>query len=193
LKKFEFNGAKKLIDKKSKILQLFLEEFRLHPGATLIDYYKLFFQACFGSGHMVRFPQQAYAFLEKEWLEVERLEPVLWQNVEYLDSFVRVNFIFLKHFNVSLSDFFQIFVQGTRQKVQMKKDEFEEHWNLAQEILQTGPFFKKLDRQEASQIERRVHEQQFMVHHSEFYCSFYHPHYRLFPKPLFEEWVKTKL
>ena len=176
-----------------KMIQLFREEFRLHPGAQLVDYYKVLFQACFGSSHMVRVPQQAYASLEKEWLEAQHKEPILWQEVIYLDAFVRVNFSCLRYFKIDLSTFFTVFLRGTRQETIVQKEDFANHWELAKTVLKKEKIFKHLKWDQESNIEKRVREQQFLLHHSPFYRKHYHPHYRLLPQTLLNELITQSI
>jgi hypothetical protein len=170
-----------------KIKKIILSEYELHPQATLIDYYKLFFQGSFGPGHFIESEEKARNFLQKELASATSFENHLYQDVSFLGKFYRINLAIIKYQLVSFEDFFEGFIKSSQAAPNLSYDEWLNHWQQIESILKKSSV-KITDFDEASHHLSELFEQKnYLVSHSIIYRKKYNPHYRLFSERQFNK------
>ena len=170
-----------------KILNLALSEYKLHPQAALIDYYKLFFQGVFGPGHFIKSKEKARNFLQKELASATSFENHLFQDVSFHDRFYRINLAVIKYQLVSFEDFFESFIKSCQAASMLSYDEWLYHWQQIESIIKKSSV-KITDFDEASHYLRKLFKQEnYLVSHSTIYQKKYNPHYRIFSERQFNK------
>ncbi len=170
-----------------RVRKLILSEYELHSQATLIDYYKLFFQGTFGPGHFIESEEKAKNSLQKELASATSFENHLYQNVSFLGKFYRINLAVIKYQLVSFEDFFEGFIKSSQAAPKLSYDEWLDHWQQIESILKKSSV-KITDFDEASHHLRKLFEQKnYLVSHSIIYRKRYNPHYRLFGEKQFNK------
>ena len=162
-------------------------EFSLHPEATLIDYYKLFFQATFGPKHFMLDEISAKNWLKQELASAQSFEPLLFQCISYKRTFYRVNLAVILRKLVSPADFLAGFIASSLEDIPLAKNIWIEEWQQIEQILQKSPL-KIEDFEEASRkLQNQLNAGDMVVSHSSVFRQTYHPHYRLFNETEFKK------
>lgn len=163
------------------------DELSRHPGAHLVDLYKYFFQDVFGPGHLVTNPSGAEAYLEQELSTMTESEPFKYQELNYVNQFVRVNLSVIQTGEVSKSDFLLAFLQSARDFTLPDVSSWRREWTEIVRIIEKNrpglPGFPE----EARQIDSLLQSGSFVVHHSADYIRLYQPHYRIIHRKHFKE------
>ena len=164
--------------KVDRIEELINSEFKLHPKAQLIDYYKLFFQGTFGPGHIISSKSSARKFLQNELRESSIFEEIDYQNISYINKFYRVNLNVINKGKISFDDFLDAFLQSTELKNEISFEEWIEEWkNIEKQIFMMKIPIENIKQQSSELLEIIKNEQ--LVSHSNIYRANYSPHYRL--------------
>ena len=161
-----------------KIKRLIKSEFKLHPEAQLIDYYKLFFQDAFGPEHIITDRVLVRNFLQNELDKAYIFEESDYQNISYINEFYRVNLNVINKGMISFNDFLDIFLKSAELKNKMSHNEWMESWkNIEQQILIMEIPLENIE-QQAAELWKIIESKQ-LVRHSDIYRTAYSPHYRL--------------
>ncbi|MCF7793582.1 MAG: hypothetical protein K9N09_09435 [Candidatus Cloacimonetes bacterium] len=173
-----------------QILKTAEQESDLHPKATLIDFYKLFFQAVFGPGHFIKNEEAAKIFLQQELASAKSFEDYLYQKITCKKTFYRVNLKVVKQKLVCQKDFLQGFLRSSRFKSEISYQDWASEWKQIESFLKKSSL-KITDFEEASrQLERNFKNRKYVISHSQIYRESYFPHYRLFTE---KEFIKFGL
>lgn len=164
---------------KNQIRKILFTEYYLHPQATLIDYYKLFYQSYFGPAHFIKDKQAAFNFLKKEYAEMKDFELHLMQKIGYKNKFYRVNLALIKKGWVNPEEFFAAFYRSTLLKTEISKQRWQSIWVKIEKLIvkeiNNLPDYKN----HSSLIKSKLSEGQSLFSHSKVYHDLYHPHYRI--------------
>ncbi len=162
-------------------------EHDLHPQATLIDYYKLFFQATFGPNHYIHDPDAALDSLTRELASAKSFEAHLYQKIGLQNTFYRVNLKVIHQKLICQADFFTAFLRSSKFKTSTSLDQWASQWNQIEAALKKSPF-KIYDFEEASRcLEHCVTHKNYILSHSDIYRRIYQPHYRIFTEMEFKK------
>jgi hypothetical protein len=165
----------------SRIIALIEEEYKRHPLAGYIDFYKLFFQGTFGPGHFVESASSA-----RKWLEEELLgdtTPYGVQDIGYHSNFLRVGIEVIRDGIISLDKYLELFITTACAPVEYAK-EWVIEWKLIDVILTSRIVF---DETERASLLKRLTEGTFLCSHTVRYRDTYHPHYRVLRADLWQE------
>jgi hypothetical protein len=164
------------------IIVIATQEYKHHPLANLIDYYKLFFQAYYGQGHFVSNEVAAKLKLEIEMQKMQSHYHPYIQDISNRNGLYRVSLDTVKKQIVSLDDFLMIFLHGQEYNVIWQN--WTENWMNIQKML-LGLYPRLNDKQHIN-LCREVIENKAMISHSDTYKSAYDPHYRVMHLSEFE-------
>ena len=160
------------------IVKLIKSEFKLHPKAQLIDYYKLFFQGTFGPEHIISNKNSAIEFLKNELEESPIFEEIDYQNISYINEFYRVNINIINKGMITFDDFMDAFLKSAKIEKEISYKEWLEEWgNIENQILLMKIPIENIE-QQSSELWNIIKNEQ-IISHSNIYRSTYFPHYRL--------------
>lgn len=173
----------------SEVEKLIQQEHNLHPRAELIDYYKLYFQAICGPGHLIENEESAALFLRKELSESRINNEPLFQDISFSGfDFCRVNLKLIRLKLIKEEVFLNLFIESalsSKNRLISQKEWLEiEELIKGIQVIKTG--YEKQKQSLNSQISFR---QIRIPRHSKVFRITYRPHYRLIRKSLLEEWM----
>jgi hypothetical protein len=159
-------------------------EFVLYPKATLIDYYKLFYQGTFGPGHIIADKQTAYEFLVKETTESRNTEIPFVQDISFINPYCRVSLEIIDKKLIDIDEFFDLLLESCDVQNVISPIEWNEAWIDIENIL-----FQILPKLNEPEIVKKLHDSLYgdkfpLFRHSEVFRGIYKPHYRLIRKDL---------
>jgi len=173
-----------------KIKNLILAEFKRHPEATLIDYYKMFFQGTFGPAHLLSNREKAFAYLKNEVENNTEFEELLWQDVSFFNIFFRVNLKIVKENIISVEEFFHLFSDSTKLKKKISAEEWKREWGKISNLILKLKLPLKNVRQDLELLANAFRDKKYLFHHSKIYNRIYHPHYRIIGEEQFKKIAK---
>ncbi|MBW6516520.1 MAG: hypothetical protein K0B81_07910 [Candidatus Cloacimonetes bacterium] len=167
---------------RDEALDLIKIEYNLHPAAELIDYYKLFYQALYGPGHLITNESEAYSYLHEELLQFQGNQEPYVQDLSLSgNDFCRVNLQVILDKMISEIDYFDLFLQSARD--QTSTDGYNKYWyeieKLIKEIGVLGKVFEEQEKILKSCLDSAV---VYSPRHSDIFRQNYNPHYRLIRK-----------
>lgn len=165
-------------------------EFVLFPKATLIDYYKLFFQGTFGPGHIIDDRESAYQALLSEYTGSSRSELPFVQDISFINPYCRISLEVIEKQMLSVEEFTDILMGSCHVLTPITPVEWNEAWQDIQEIL-----FVILPKLHDKKLVTLIHEQSYgdripIFRHSDTFRNSYNPHYRLIRKDLIPNYIK---
>lgn len=171
----------------SRIINLAEQEAALHPQASLIDYYKLFFQGTFGPAHFIAIEAEAREFLHRELASATSFEEHYYQDVSFIGKFYRVNLKVIADQLVSPEDFFSAFLRSSKFESRITNIDWMQIWQRIEAALKKSSL-KISDFEEASsRLQIAFRQNKLSFSHSRIYHQLYQPHYRLLSE---EEFLK---
>ncbi len=176
---------------KDKIIKkLITDEFRLHPEAELVDYYKLFYQGTFGPEHIIKDENIAYNFLKKEIKNNAIFEKEFYQDIGYLNKFYRVNLKVVKDGIISLDALFHAFLNSRKLEKTITRKECRQEWDLIRKIILEMNVLKKNPKDQIALFQKKIETNGLYFHHSKTFQEKYNPHYRVISQ---KEFAKLKI
>ena len=159
-----------------------MKEFAIHPDAELIDYYKLFFQAIYGPGHLIDSREQARFYLQTELRQFEGNEEPHIQDISYAGrDYCRVNLQVIKKGLIGEDDFLERFINSVRDPNDGTC--FIEVWDVLAELIGNLEIPDDDYVQQLAQLQKMLRPGRLLhPSHSYSYKQAYNPHYRLIRK-----------
>ncbi|HNX00926.1 MAG TPA: hypothetical protein PLE74_11995 [Candidatus Cloacimonadota bacterium] len=159
-------------------------EFVLYPKATLIDYYKLFYQGTFGPGHIIENREIAYKALVQEIKGSSQSELPFVQDISFLNPYCRVSLEVLEKKMIGEETFMDMLMESCKVLRPITAIEWNEAWQEIEEIL-----FQILPKLYDKKLVKMLHDEMYgdkipLFRHSELFRETYKPHYRLIRKDL---------
>ncbi len=161
-----------------KINQLILQEYSQHPKAQLVDYYKLFFQANFGTEHFISDKISTEKKLQKELEQLTFSNFPLLQNIGYKTSIYRVSLKLIAEKFITFEPFLKAFLNSSFAIDSKQKNEWQKEWQKIQNTIFSMNLPLKNVEADLQIIKTAIREFT-SVHHSKIYKKHYNPHYRL--------------
>jgi len=150
-------------------------ERRLHPAATLRDYYKLFFQSFYGPGHFIEDTDTARRFIEQELRLMKQDYLPLVQDISNGAGYHRVSLSVLTRQLISLEAFAALFVSSVKPIYQ--SDEWSKQW-LAIEVFLCSTY-PELAAEKERLFCHKALSGNLLIRHSDNFRLTYTPHYRV--------------
>jgi len=157
----------------------------LHPQACLQDWYKLFFQAWFGPGHLITDEAAARVWLLYELAGALNYDDPLWQPIG--TDYGRVHLGAWKMRGVSVDVLLQGFVASAGKPPLGSLAAWKELWLKVTVWLMREGLATSQD--STHEVVTAALENGATVHHSKHYHQLYQPHYRVLSV---EQWKQIK-
>ena len=167
--------------------------FLKYPEATLQDIYKGSFQDVFGPAHLLTNREAVENYINREMETAESLEgedyvPCGWQG-----NFYQVNLKVIADGRIPMDDFVDAFMASANgidtTLTQAWLEEWEELQQATRKIVPHLQGFKE----DSTLLANLLKQGKYVVHHSRKFNQYYHPHYRIIRRDLFEKKIFPKL
>lgn len=167
--------------------------FLKYPEATLQDIYKGSFQDVFGPAHLLTNREAVENYINREIETAESLEgedyvPCGWQG-----NFYQVNLKVIADGRIPMDDFVDAFMASANgidtTLTQAWLEEWEELQQATRKIVPHLQGFKE----DSTLLANLLKQGKYVVHHSRKFNQYYHPHYRIIRRDLFEKKIFPKL
>ncbi len=172
-----------------RLEEILLLEKNLHPKAKLRDYYKLFYQAIYGPGHLLNNLSEAKRYLKHELSNLKENDDPDFQDLSLSKDldFVRVNLNFVKRNDVAFDSLFEVLIESASAAIEFDKLSFKKYLNVFWKV--TSLIFPDLNEfnEQAFELKRILNQGDYVLHHSETYREAYKPHYRVVSKQIWNE------
>lgn len=167
--------------------------FLKYPEATLQDIYKGSFQDVFGPAHLLTNREAVENYINREIETAESLEgedyvPCGWQG-----NFYQVNLKVIADGRIPMDDFVDAFMASANgidtTLTQAWLDEWKQLQQATRKIVPHLQGFKE----DSTLLANLLKQGKYVVHHSRKFNQYYHPHYRIIRRDLFEKKIFPKL
>jgi hypothetical protein len=157
------------------IVVIATQEYKNHPKANLVDFYKLFFQSHYGQGHFVSNDVTAKRSLEYELQRMNSSYHPYIQDISNRMGLYRVSLDAIKKQIITVDDFMIMFLN--KKEFHINWSAWAENWEIIKkQLLCMYPDLK--DKALISHCEQVI-KNMAMVSHSECFRLTYQPHYRV--------------
>jgi hypothetical protein len=150
-------------------------EYKLHPMANLVDYYKLYFQAYYGQGHFIPDLNLARKYLDAEMLNNNQPYYPYLQDISNGKRLYRASVLLIEESIIPYEDYLTIFVRKNTANPDWQ--EWDTNWSLISKIL--IELYPVLNDDVLVKYCRKAIETKSILSHSEKFRLTYKPHYRV--------------
>lgn len=158
-----------------------------YPDATLQDVYKSFFQDYFGVAHLLAEREKVKSYIEYETNSATEFDSTLYEPCGWRGNFVRVNLLAIKKGYIDSNALTDAFIKSREASCDSVTGEWLDEWQQIMEATRrAAPAMENFERDSAL-IAKNLAEGKYMMHHSRQYNEYYHPHYRIIHKDVFEQ------
>ncbi len=171
-----FCKGKRFSDEKIKFKDIIKTQVELYPQMQIQDYYKLIYQAVFGSAHMGMDSIMAQQWFDKEWADTpENKAEKYADTISPNGRIIRVNISSYKASGGSKEKLFTAFLY-TSKNYTGSKTEFYKLWHYLESFSSITGYSKKSF---AEYLKNMKAKGLPAAHHSEIYERLYKPSYRV--------------
>ena len=167
--------------------------FLKYPEATLQDIYKGSFQDVFGPAHLLTNRETVENYINREIETAESLEgedyvPCGWQG-----NFYQVNLKVIADGRIPMDDFVDAFMASANGIDTTLTQAWLEEWELLQQATRKIVPHLQGFKEDSTLLANLLKQGKYVVHHSRKFNQYYHPHYRIIRRDLFEKKIFPKL
>lgn len=167
--------------------------FLKYPEATLQDIYKGSFQDVFGPAHLLTNREAVENYINREIETAESLEgedyvPCGWQG-----NFYQVNLKVIADGRIPMDDFVDAFIASANGIDTTLTQAWLEEWELLQQATRKIVPHLQGFKEDSTLLANLLKQGKYVVHHSRKFNQYYHPHYRIIRRDLFEKKIFPKL
>jgi len=167
--------------------------FLKYPEATLQDIYKGSFQDVFGPAHLLTNREAVENYINREIetaksLEGEDYVPCGWQG-----NFYQVNLKVIADGRIPMDDFVDAFIASANGIDTTLTQAWLEEWELLQQATRKIVPHLQGFKEDSTLLANLLKQGKYVVHHSRKFNQYYHPHYRIIRRDLFEKKIFPKL
>lgn len=167
--------------------------FLKYPEATLQDIYKGSFQDVFGPAHLLTNRETVENYINREIETAESLEgedyvPCGWQG-----NFYQVNLKVIADGRIPMDDFVDAFIASANGIDTTLTQAWLEEWELLQQATRKIVPHLQGFKEDSTLLANLLKQGKYVVHHSRKFNQYYHPHYRIIRRDLFEKKIFPKL
>ena len=167
--------------------------FLKYPEATLQDIYKGSFQDVFGPAHLLTNREAVENYINREIETVESLEgedyvPCGWQG-----NFYQVNLKVIADGRIPMDDFVDAFIASANGIDTTLTQAWLEEWEQLQQATRKIVPHLQGFKEDSTLLANLLKQGKYIVHHSRKFNQYYHPHYRIIRRDLFEKKIFPKL
>lgn len=171
-----------------KIESAVLAQLKQYPESTLQDIYKNFYQDRFGPGHAIANPESVRHYLKEELstMSDDSISPMT-EELGWEHRFIRIYLRMVKEEQISEDDLNDLFIESAFEIAPEAGEEWKKEWKTITQIIEK----KKLPVKDFSEDKKRIdsllnENSTIALHHSSAFRQYYHPHYRVVRKDLYE-------
>lgn len=167
--------------------------FLKYPEATLQDIYKGSFQDVFGPAHLLTNREAVENYINREIETAESLEgedyvPCGWQG-----NFYQVNLKVIADGRIPMDDFIDAFIASANGIDTTLTQAWLEEWEQLQQATRKIVPHLQGFKEDSTLLANLLKQGKYVVHHSRKFNQYYHPHYRIIRRDLFEKKIFPKL
>ena len=167
--------------------------FLKYPEATLQDIYKGSFQDVFGPAHLLTNREAVENYINREMETAESLEgedyvPCGWQG-----NFYQVNLKVIADGRIPMDDFVDAFMASANGIDTTLTQAWLDEWKLLQQATRKIVPHLQDFKEDSTFLANLLKQGKYVVHHSRKFNQYYHPHYRIIRRDLFEKKIFPKL
>ena len=167
--------------------------FLKYPEATLQDIYKGSFQDVFGPAHLLTNREAVENYINREMETAESLEgedyvPCGWQG-----NFYQVNLKVIADGRIPMDDFVDAFMASANGIDTTLTQAWLDEWKLLQQATRKIVPHLQGFKEDSTLLANFLKQGKYVVHHSRKFNQYYHPHYRIIRRDLFEKKIFPKL
>lgn len=167
--------------------------FLKYPEATLQDIYKGSFQDVFGPAHLLTNREAVENYINREIETAESLEgedyvPCGWQG-----NFYQVNLKVIADGRIPMDDFVDAFIASANGIDTTLTQAWLDEWKLLQQATRKIVPHLQDFKEDSTLLANLLKQGKYVVHHSRKFNQYYHPHYRIIRRDLFEKKIFPKL
>ena len=167
--------------------------FLKYPEATLQDIYKGSFQDVFGPAHLLTNREAVENYINREIETAESLEgedyvPCGWQG-----NFYQVNLKVIADGRIPMDDFVDAFIASANGIDTTLTQAWLEEWEQLQQATRKIVPHLQGFKEDSTLLANLLKQGKYVVHHSQKFNQYYHPHYRIIRRDLFEKKIFPKL
>ena len=167
--------------------------FLKYPEATLQDIYKGSFQDVFGPAHLLTNREAVENYINREMETAESLEgedyvPCGWQG-----NFYQVNLKVIADGRIPMDDFVDAFIASANGIDTTLTQAWLDEWKLLQQATRKIVPHLQGFKEDSTLLANLLKQGKYVVHHSRKFNQYYHPHYRIIRRDLFEKKIFPKL
>lgn len=167
--------------------------FLKYPEATLQDIYKGSFQDVFGPAHLLTNREAVENYINREMetaksLEGEDYVPCGWQG-----NFYQVNLKVIADGRIPMDDFVDAFMASANGIDTTLTQAWLDEWKLLQQATRKIVPHLQGFKEDSTLLANLLKQGKYVVHHSRKFNQYYHPHYRIIRRDLFEKKIFPKL
>ena len=167
--------------------------FLKYPEATLQDIYKGSFQDVFGPAHLLTNREAVENYINREIETAESLEgedyvPCGWQG-----NFYQVNLKVIADGRIPMDDFVDAFMASANGIDTTLTQAWLDEWKLLQQATRKIVPHLQDFKEDSTLLANLLKQGKYVVHHSRKFNQYYHPHYRIIRRDLFEKKIFPKL
>ena len=167
--------------------------FLKYPEATLQDIYKGSFQDVFGPAHLLTNREAVENYINREIETAESLEgedyvPCGWQG-----NFYQVNLKVIADGRIPMDDFVDAFIASANGIDTTLTQAWLDEWKLLQQATRKIVPHLQGFKEDSTFLANLLKQGKYVVHHSRKFNQYYHPHYRIIRRDLFEKKIFPKL
>ena len=167
--------------------------FLKYPEATLQDIYKGSFQDVFGPAHLLTNREAVENYINREMETAESLEgedyvPCGWQG-----NFYQVNLKVIADGRIPMDDFVDAFIASANGIDTTLTQAWLEEWEQLQQATRKIVPHLQGFKEDSTLLANFLKQGKYVVHHSRKFNQYYHPHYRIIRRDLFEKKIFPKL
>ena len=158
-----------------------------YPNATLQDVYKSFFQDYFGVAHMLAERDKVKSYIEYETNSATEFDSTLYEPCGWRGNFVRVNLLAIKNGYISCDALADAFIKSREASCDSVTGEWLGEWQQIMVATRRAVPTMENFQHDSALIAKNLAEGKYMMHHSRQYNEYYHPHYRIIHRSIFEQ------
>jgi hypothetical protein len=179
---------------REKEVQQFVDlELKNYPEASLLDFYKNYFQDAYGPGHLIPDTTHAGEYLNWELSQSDWSDTLLWQPLGTQHDFYRINLLLLKNGTIPRDTLLLGMVKSAQLSRNPDIVSWKKEWNEVLQIIKKyKPDLLGME-QDEKMIAETLSKGNVVMHHSKRYEETYHPHYRIVHRSVFELWRNNYL
>ena len=167
--------------------------FLKYPEATLQDIYKGSFQDVFGPAHLLTNREAVENYINREIETAESLEgedyvPCGWQG-----NFYQVNLKVIADGRIPMDDFVDAFIASANGIDTTLTQAWLDEWKLLQQATRKIVPHLQDFKEDSTLLANLLKQGKYVVHHSRKFNQYYHPHYRIIRRDLFEKKIFPQL